>query len=345
MRVEKQAGNGMARRGLLRGAALGGAGIAAASLVPAQSASAASTTSAAGAGDGFVFPGVDVVIDGSHATTDVTLLVRAYLARKSAADPAGTTDFFSHHPVTYIDAVLGWAWYDWDSLLTAMGQFMPTWPKDGKSYPTRILGDSTSAIVFFTDTAGLFGPSEIRAVGVVNFNDRKIARQIDYWDGRHFGISNTAQLKLPADQFPADFRESTVGETAARTMKHVSYELARVLRDGDGANAAELFAPGAVFEDIPAHVQIIGPRSIGSYLTDAAALLPYAGGSTAVRHVVGSAVGGGYEWTASDGPVLRGVIALELDRWRRITRLTAMWDGSQVDDSTLVSLSRKAIER
>ncbi|MCX4706785.1 nuclear transport factor 2 family protein [Streptomyces sp. NBC_01373] len=339
VRISKQAGNGMTRRGLLQGAAVGGVGIAGASLLPAP------TASAVGASNGFVFPGVDVVIDGSHATTDVTLLVREYLARKSEADPDGTMTFFSRNPVTYIDAVLGWSWYDWDSLRTALGQFMPNWPKEGKSYPTRILGNSTGAMVFFTDTAGLFGSSEIRAVGVINFSDRRITRQIDYWDGRHFGISDTAKLRVPTDKFPADFRESTVGETAAQTMKNVSYKLARALRNGDGAGAADLFAPGAVFEDVPAHVQIVGPRSIGSYLTGTASLLPYSGQGTAVRHIVGSATGGGYEWTAADGSASRGVIALELDSWGKITRLTAMWDGSQADDSMLVSLSQKAIER
>lgn len=339
IRVSGQTGNGTSRRALLRGAALGGTGIAAASLLPAQSASAA------GAGNGFTFPGVDVVIDNSHATTDVTVLVRDYLARKSEKDPDGTASFFSHSSLTYIDAVLGWSFYGWESMRAALGQFMPNWPKDGKSYPARVLGDSTSAIVFFTDTEGLFGPSEIRAVGVINFSHQKITRQIDYWDGRHFGISDTAKLKVSADKFPADFRESTVGETAAPTMKNVSAKLARALRAGDGASAAELFAPAAVFEDIPAHLQIIGPRSIGSYLAGAASLLPYTGGGTAVRHTVGSAVGGGYEWTASDGPVPRGVIALDLDGSAKITRLTAMWDGSLVDDSTLISLAQKAIER
>ncbi|WP_369034015.1 hypothetical protein [Streptomyces adonidis] len=339
MKANTQSGNGTTRRGLLQGAALGGAGIAAASLIPAQSASAA------GASNGVLFPGVDVVIDGSHATTEVTRLVRDYLAVKSEFDPDGMMAFFSRNPVTYIDAILGWFFGDWDSMRTATVGFMADWPKGGKSYPTRILGNTTGAIVFFTDTAGLFGPSEIRAAGVVNFSDRKITRQVDYWDGRHFGISDTAKLKVPADKFPADFRESTVKGTAAHTMKNVSHSLARALRDGDGASAAALFGPSAVFEDVPAHVQIVGPRSIGSYLTDAAPLLPYAGGGTAVRHIVGSAVGGGYEWTASDGPVPRGVIALELDGWGKITRLTTMWDGSLVDDSTLIALSRTAIER
>ncbi|MFF4253949.1 hypothetical protein ACFY1L_22365 [Streptomyces sp. NPDC001663] len=337
MRVS-ESGTGTTRRAILRGVALGGVGIATTSLLTPQSAVATD------AGSGLAVPGVDVVIDDSHATREVTTLVRNYLARKSEADPDGTMTFFSRNPVTYVDAVLGWSWYDWNSLRAALHQFMPNWPSDGRSYPTRILGDSSGAIVFFTDTEGLFGPSEIRAVGVVDFRHRKITRQIDYWDGRHFGVADAAKLKVSSDQFPADFGESTVGENAAPTMKNISSRLARALREGDGASAARLFAPGAVFEDVPAHVQITGPRSIGSYLTGAAGLLPYAGRGTSVRHIVGSAVGGGYEWTASDGTVPRGVTALELDEWGRITRLTAMWDGSLVEDSALVALAQQAIE-
>ncbi|MDT3444538.1 hypothetical protein [Pseudofrankia sp. BMG5.37] len=339
METSRPAGNGTSRRTLFRQATLAGAGIAAATLLPAGSASAAGTR------DGLTFPGVDIVIDASHATEDVVVLVREYLTRKSAHSPDATMSFFWRDPLTYIDAVLGWSWYDWDSLRTSLGQFMPNWPKDGKSYPTRILGDATSALVFFTDTAGLFGPSEIRTVGVINFDDRKITRQIDYWDGRHFGISDTLGLKVSSDKFPTDFRESTVGETAALGMKNVTYQLAGALRDGDGARAAQLFAPGAIFEDVPAHVQLVGPRSIGSYLANAISLLPYTGRGTVVRHVVGGAVGGGYEWTSADNPVPRGVVALELDLWGKITRLTAMWDGSLVDDSALISLGQKAVER
>ena len=327
------------RRALLRGAVLGGTGIAAASLLAPGSASAA-----AAGGDGLVFPGVDVVIDSSHGTTEVAALVRAYLATKSAHDLDGWMSFFSPDPLTYIDAVVGAGYFSWTALRDGLSQFVPYWPSDGKSYPTRILGNATSALVFFTDTAGLFGPSEIRAVGVINFRDRKITRQIDYWDGRHFGIANTKALGA-SFEFPADFGESTVGETAAPAMRSVVYRLAQALRHGDGAGAAELFAPGAVFEDMPAHLQIVGPRSIGTYLTNAVSLLPYAGGGTAVRHVVGSAVGGGYEWTASNSTVPRGVTGLELDRWGKITRLTAMWDASLVDDSTLISLARTAIEQ
>ncbi|MER5430129.1 hypothetical protein [Streptomyces sp. NPDC002588] len=331
--------NQKSRRALLRGAVLGGSGVAAASLLSPGRAAAADS------GDGLVFPGVDVVIDSSHATREAAVLVQRYLARKSAHDLDGWMSFFSRDLITYIDAVVGAGYFNWDSLRDSLSQFVPSWPSDGKSYPTRILGDATSALVFFTDTAGLFGPSEIRAVGVINFRDRKITRQIDYWDGRHFGIANTAALAAATSGPLTDFGESTVGETAAPAMRRVVHKLARALRHGDGAGAAELFAPGAVFEDMPAHLHIVGPRSIGAYLTNAVSLLPYAGGGTAVRHVVGSAVGGGYEWTASDSAVPRGVVALELDRWGKITRLTALWDGALVDDATLISLARTAIEQ
>lgn len=274
-----------------------------------------------------MFPGVDVVIDASHATTEVAVLLQRFFARKSAHDLDGWMSFFSRDPITYIDAVVSAGYFTWDALRDGLrdglSQFVPTWPSDGKSYPTRILGDAPSALVFFTDTAGLFGPSEIRAADVVNFRRHKITRQIDYWDGRHLGTANTAALAAYGSGSLPDYGESTVGETAAPAMKHLVSKLVQALRHGDGAAAAELFAPAAVFEDMTAHLHIVGPRSIGTYLTNAVSLLPYACGGTAVRHIVG----------------------LDVDRWGRITRFTALWDGSLVYDSTLISLGRTAIER
>jgi len=331
---------GTSRRRLLRNAALGGTAFAAASLLPAQAASA----TPAGRRVRQV-AGVDVVVDVSHASPDVAVRLGKFFQHKSDRDVDGTMSFFCPHPLTYIDATLGWSWYAWDDLRTSLSQFMPSWPADGASYPVRILGDLTSAVVFFTDTAGLFGPSEIQAVGAVNFQHGLIARQVDYWDGRHFGTANLVGKQQPADQFPTDFGESTVGETAAPVMRQVARRLAETLRKGDGAAAAEMFAPAALFEDVPAHLRITGPRSIGAFLTGASSALPYAGAGTTVRHVLGNDVGGGYEWTSADSLVPRGVIGLELDRWHRITRFTAMWDGSLVDDSALISFGRMAVER
>jgi hypothetical protein len=64
------------------------------------------------------------------------------------------------------------------------------------------------------------------------------------------------------------------------------------------------------------------------YAPTSAALqrLPYGPGAT-VRHVVGSAAGGGYEWQQTAGPVRRGGTALELDQDGCVAHFTAVWDG------------------
>ncbi|MEU3982312.1 hypothetical protein AB0F77_19780 [Streptomyces sp. NPDC026672] len=337
----KSAGT-VSRRGVLRGAALGGGAVTAAVLLPTGVASAQDRHPAGG---GLVpqVPGVDTVIDTSHATDEVARIFSAYFRTKSAKDYEGISTFFSKRNANYLDAILGWPFYGWQAIHDLFARYMPRWPKDGTSSPVRILGDATSAVVFFTNTADLFGPSEMRAAGVVDFQRGKIARWVDYWDGRHFGTANLDASRLPADEFPQDWMESTVGEGAAPVIRQVSARLAAALQAGDGEGAAALFASDAVFEDMTAHLQILGPRSIGAFLTAAADVLPYAGRGTRVRHVVGGALGGGYEWAAA-GPVPRGLNALELDVHGRITRLTAVWDGTLVDDDTLLTMARRAIE-
>ncbi|MFZ4189428.1 hypothetical protein [Streptomyces pseudogriseolus] len=283
-------------------------------------------------------------VDAFHATLEVTERLVRFFKTKSAQDLAGTMAFFARR-ARYIDATLGWDLGSWSELHAFFAQYMPGWPKNSASYPVRILGDLRSAVVFFTDTAGLFGPSELRLAGAVDFERGLITRQVDYWDGRHFGLENLAGLQMPTDQFPAEFGEKAVTGTSSVIMRRVVRDLAGSLSRGDGAGAARLFSPDAVFEDAPSHVRIEGRRAIGAYLTDAVGLLPYTGAGTAVRHALGNELGGGFEFTASEGPVPRGIVGLELDRWQRISRLTAMWDGSLVDDATLLSLAQRAIER
>ncbi|MGW6930573.1 hypothetical protein ACWGE0_10950 [Lentzea sp. NPDC054927] len=327
----------LSRRGLLRRATLGGAALATTSLLPSGLAVASSEVRQV--------PGITTVIDTSHATHDVAVRFSEYFRTKSAKNVEGLMTFFAKQPMNYIDAILGWPFYSWQELHDLFAKYMPEWPKDGTSSPVRILGDSTSAVVFFTNSVNLFGPSEMRAAGVVNFNrEGRITRWVDYWDGRHFGTDNLNRSRLPADQFPEDFKESTVGETASSTIRRVAGRLNTALRNGDGPAAAALFASDAVFEDVTAHLQIVGPRSIGAYVTSAAGVLPYLGNDVAVRHVVGSSAGGGYEWTAAGKAVPRGLNALELDSHGKITRLTAVWDGTLVTDQSLISLAQKAIE-
>ncbi|MCX4906575.1 hypothetical protein [Streptomyces sp. NBC_00878] len=102
-------------------------------------------------------------------------------------------------------------------------------------------------------------------------------------------------------------------------------------------------AADAVFEDLALHTELIGHKAIAAHLKRALPLLPY-GQSASVRHVVGSTQGGGYEWASPHNPVSRGVVALELGRHARITRLTTTWDGSLLDSAALSSLLATTIE-
>ena len=62
--------------------------------------------------------------------------------------------------------------------------------------------------------------------------------------------------------------------------------------------------------------------------------------------VLGNAQGGGYEWQTG-GSVPNGITALEWDRTGLITRLTAVWDGSQMgdqEDQEIQALASLSIE-
>ncbi|MFF0083078.1 nuclear transport factor 2 family protein [Streptomyces canus] len=335
--------SGLSRRGMLTGSLLAGGAIAGTVLVPGPA--SAATPARSGPVGTVQVPGVQSSVDVSHTTSRPVELFSSYFRDKSSANPDRTMAHFATSPFTYIDAILGWPFYTWKSLHDFFVQYMPQWPSDARSYPTRIIGGPTGAVVFFTNTPGMFGPSELRLVGVVDFDRAgKIVRWVDYWDGRHFGIANLDALKLPDSQFPPDFRESTVGENASQPLKRVVASLVRALSDRDLAGATALFSPDATLVDHPSHLHITGRRSIGSFFEGAGSRLPMAGAGLAVRHVVGGDLGGAYEWTAS-GVVPRGVTTLELDPWGRIARLDAMWDGARVDEDTLLALARAAVER
>ncbi|WP_406222911.1 hypothetical protein [Streptomyces canus] len=336
-----EAGRGTTRRQLLRGAAIGTATIAGTSLLP--TAAAWADTRARG-GSQYV-DGVDLIPDTSHATRALVEHIRGYYQAKSDKNLDWQMSYFSRERFTYIDAILGWHWYRWQDMHTALAGWYPSWPADSRSYPTRLLGNTTSAILVFTDTPGMFGPGQVRNFGAVNFDRHgRIERWVDYWDARQFGVAGWKKEQEPPAQWPTDFRESTVGETASPMMRRVATALATALRAGDIPAAMKLFSTDAVYEDVPAHIQITSQASIHTFLTKAASILPYMGAGTAVRHVLGNDSGGGYEWAATHGPVPRGITALELDAWGRIERLTAVWNGAYADTAMFTALAQKAIE-
>ncbi|SFF81564.1 hypothetical protein SAMN05216251_13053 [Actinacidiphila alni] len=258
--------------------------------------------------------------------------------------------YFSRRSTTYIDATVGWSFPTWQSLHDLFANYMPNWPSRNASTVTRIVGGDSGAVAFFTNKPGVFGASEIRAAGVVDIRNGKIERWVDYWDGRHFGISATDGLRLPQNQWPSDFGERSVGERAHPAMKRTVSTMVRALRTRDADALTGILADDVTFEDLTAHVVVAGRRSVVSYMTGRGGNSGTSGPGAVVpedltvRHVVGGAVGGGYEWVSAGGPVPRGVVAVETDGKGAVTRLTSMWDGSLVSASVLTSLGVRSIE-
>ena len=274
------------------------------------------------------------MLDASHGTPRLARQVTSLYRDKSAASVDRTMAHFARSPMYYTDATLGWYLPTWQGLRAVFEQYMPTWGPAARSYPTRLIGDERSAIVVFTDSPELFG-HEIRIVAAVDFRDGQVIRQVDYWDGRHFGVAATDQLRVPADQYPPTYGEDVVQDQSSPVVKAVAAKLAQGDIDG-------LFATDAVFEDLALRTQIVGRQAIEAYLQRAT--LPYGPGAT-IRHTVGSARGGGYEWIRRGAPVDHGIVAFELDDQRRITRLIATWDGAKLSDAAMTTLLTQTLER
>ncbi|WP_067141515.1 nuclear transport factor 2 family protein [Microtetraspora malaysiensis] len=282
-------------------------------------------------------------VDAGHATPELTELVLSLFEQKAAASAAGFMSHFARDRLTYTDATFGGQWTSHQALAAALGGLMATWRPPVATYPVKIIGDTSGAVVLFVNSAQLFG-HELRVIAPLDLRDGKIERQVDYWDGRHFGTAATSQMRVPPDQYPAEFGESRIGERAPAVLRQVADTLAGALSTGDAAAAAALFTDDARFEDLTLHTAMVGRQAIGGFLDRARDLLPY-GLGTSVRHVVGSGQGGAYEWRNTGAAVPGGVVALELDGESRISRLTTVWDGSLIDDSAQTALLGATVER
>jgi ketosteroid isomerase-like protein len=280
--------------------------------------------------------------DTRYATADLTALLFEYFGAKSAHDIDATHSFFHPDKVQYFDATLGWEFRSNAALKGEVwDQYMPMWPPTAKSYATKVIGDITGAIVFMTDTPELFG-AEIRALGVVDFENGKIVRWVDYWDGRHFGSDTAAQMRVPAETYPADLGVDTVEQGGTPDLRDVINRLAPAFSAHDADAVAALFDDDAVFEDLTLRTSVRGRTAISRYLRRALDVLPYA--SATVAHIVGGDSGGGYEWRTEGAHVPRGAIALTLDHGR-ITQLTAIWDGALLGDEDLRTAVLKVISQ
>jgi hypothetical protein len=283
------------------------------------------------------------VVSTSHATPEVALFFKSYFTAKSEHKPVPTTDHFSEAHLTYIDAALGWPFYNKKGMTEIFEQFMPKWPPTGLSYPTRISGDMHSAVVAFTDTPELFG-GEIRIIAAIDFKDGKVVRWIDYWDGRSFGAEAAAKMRTPPEKFPTNFDYDVASEGASAKIKDVSQKLAAAFAAGDAAAADALFSYDGVYLDRALRVRILGKEAIGVYLGRVLATVPYGKGSK-LMHVVGSDQGGGFEWTNDASAVKRGIVAIDLNSAGQIERLDTTWDNGVMSDGDLQALVLQSIEK
>jgi len=283
------------------------------------------------------------VVDTSHATPDAAKFFKSYFTAKSEHKPVPTTDHFSEAHLTYIDAALGWPFYSKKGMTDLFEQYMPKWPPSGLSYPTRISGDTHSALVAFTDTPELFG-GEIRILAAIDFKDGKIVRWIDYWDGRSFGAETAAKFRTPPEKFPTNFDYDVASDGASAKIKDVAQKLAAAFAAGDAGAADALFSNDAIYADRALRTVILGKLAIGKYLTRVLATVPYGKGAKLV-HVVGSDQGGGYEWTNADSSVKRGIVAIDLNAAGQIERLNTTWDNGVMSDGDLQAMVLQSIEK
>jgi hypothetical protein len=283
------------------------------------------------------------VINTSHATPQVAAFFKSYFTAKSEHKPVPTTEHFSEAHLTYIDAALGWPFYSKKSMTDLFEAYMPKWPPAGLSYPTRISGDTHSAVVAFTDTPELFG-GEIRILAAIDFKDGKIVRWIDYWDGRSFGTALAAKMRTPPDKFPTNFDYDVASEGASAKIKDVSQKLAAAFATGDAPAADALFSYDAVYLDRALRVRVLGRQAIGTYLGCILATIPYGKGSK-LMHVLGSDQGGGFEWTNDASVVKRGIVAIDLNSAGQIERLDTTWDNGVMSDADLQALVVQSIEK
>jgi hypothetical protein len=280
----------------------------------------------------------------SHASPFVASLLAGYFGAKSSHHPKETSDYYRKPATAHVDVPLGWVFDGWDSIYSMFSAYMPQWPGEAVSAPTRIVGGDRGAVVFFTNSAGMFGDSEIQSVGVVSLAGNEIVRWADYWDARHFGIKNFEALRIPDAQYPADFRETLAFDSADPEFANLVMRFSGAVKDRDWTSLSSLLAPRVTFTDHPAHLYLAGKPMLSRFLQSAAGLLPYTQPEAKPSLIVGGEHGGGYEW-ATPRRRDRGVVTLALDSSSGlVTAIDAMWNGALASEEQLSSISRLAIE-
>jgi ketosteroid isomerase-like protein len=270
-------------------------------------------------------------------------VLESFFEVKTSADVEGTMAYFAPDMVCYMDATLGWDFDSFAALRTVFEQYMPTWAPPARSYASKILAGEHSALVHMVDTPELFG-GELRILAAIDFVDGKIVRWIDYWDSTGYDAALYQQFRTPADRFPTDLRDARVETRAHPALIDAATALQRGFAVADPAAAAAAMHTDVVLVDMALRTQVIGRIEVTRYLERVLGQVPYGQAST-LRHVVGGRGGGGFEWTAGpDTKHLVGMTALELDADGLVTSITSVYDSTQIDRATKLSLVAASVE-
>lgn len=269
-------------------------------------------------------------------------MLARFFETKTAGDIDGTMSYFAPDLATYTDATLGWDLDSFQALRDLFMQYMPGWAPPARSYATGILSNDVSALVHMVDTPELFG-GELRILAAIDFRDGKIVRWVDYWDAGPYPDELYVNFRTPDAQFPRDLKDTQVPTQATPELVAAATALQHAFAAGDPSAAAELLHTDVVFSDMSLRTQLIGRIETARYLGRALADAPF-GRSSSLRHIVGGAAGGGFEWTA--GPEhagLVGITAVELDADGLVTTVTSVYDSRQVSPARLAALAGAAI--
>jgi ketosteroid isomerase-like protein len=252
-------------------------------------------------------------------------VLNTFFDTMTACDLEGTMSYLAPD-MACIDATLGWDLDSYETLKGVLTEYMPHWGPPARSYATKILSGETSALVHVVGTPELFG-DELRVLAAIDFADGEIVRWVHYWDSTAFDNYLYAQFRTPADSFPKDFKEGQVPTQAAPELVDAATALQQSFGAADASAARDLLHPDVVLVDMALRAQLIGRIETIAYLDRVLDQAPY-GRSSELRHVVGGAGGGGFEWTAADGLV--GITALEREADGLITRITSVYDSRQL---------------
>lgn len=200
-----------------------------------------------------------------------------FFRTKTSCDVAGTMSFFSPHLVTYTDATLGWDIGSFEALQAIFEQYMPHWGPPARSYSTGTFSNEHSALIHMVDTPELFG-GELRILAAVDFSDGKIVRWVDYWDATPFDANLYAQLRTPADVFPADLKDGVVATQAAPEVVAAATALHSAFAAGDAGAAAALLHTDVALVDMTMRTRLLGRIETSAYLARVLADIPYGTG-------------------------------------------------------------------